>query len=224
MSGTTLLALLPACLSIGAGYLAGSLSSAVLVCRALGHADPRTVGSGNPGATNVLRNFGKLPAALTLLGDLLKGALPVLLVRLLGFAPWVVAGVALAAFLGHLYPVFFRFQGGKGIATFLGCLIALSWPTALAFGGIWLLIAGVSRYSSLAGLIATALTPVAGGLLGLPGEEVVGLCLMAGCVFVRHRANIVKLYRGTESRIGGKGDASGGSTPPAPPAPPAPPG
>jgi glycerol-3-phosphate acyltransferase PlsY len=183
-------------------YLVGSLSSAILLCRLLGHADPRTVGSKNPGATNVLRNFGKVPAALTLVGDVLKGLAPVLLTHMLEIPPTWLAATAVAAFLGHLYPVFFRFHGGKGVATFLGVLLALSWPTALVFLAVWGLMVAAFRYSSLAALTAAATAPLAAWLLALPAPVVGGLVVMTGFIYWRHRPNIAKLLAGTESRVG----------------------
>ncbi len=141
-------------------YLLGSLSSAIIVCRLAGLPDPRSDGSGNPGATNVLRLGGKKPAIVTLAGDMLKGLLPVLLGHALGLAPVLLALVGLAAFLGHLYPVFFRFQGGKGVATALGVLLGLDWVVGLATVATWLAVAFLTRYSSLSALIATGLAPV----------------------------------------------------------------
>ncbi|HEY5789789.1 MAG TPA: glycerol-3-phosphate 1-O-acyltransferase PlsY, partial [Gammaproteobacteria bacterium] len=140
-------------------YLLGSLSSAVIVCRLAGLPDPRSGGSGNPGATNVLRLGGKRLAAVTLLGDLLKGLLPVLAARLLGVEPALLGVIALAAFLGHLYPLFFGFRGGKGVATALGVLLGLDWVVGLATLLTWLAVALLSRYSSLSSLVATALAP-----------------------------------------------------------------
>jgi glycerol-3-phosphate acyltransferase PlsY len=133
-----------------AGYLSGSLASAIIICRLMGLPDPRQGGSGNPGATNVLRLGGKKAAALTLVADILKGVMPVLIAHLLQLPPWSIALTALAAFLGHLYPVFFRFQGGKGVATALGATAALSWPVGIAFTLTWLVVAAASRFSSLA--------------------------------------------------------------------------
>ena len=186
-----------------AAYLAGSAASAVLVCRAMGLPDPRGEGSGNPGATNVLRIGGKGPAALTLAGDVLKGALPVLLARALALSPTVEALCALAAFLGHLYPLYFRFRGGKGVATALGAITALAWPVGCAMGALWLAVAAVTRYSSLASMTAAAGAPVAALWLAPPGPAGPGVLLViAAFVLWRHRANVRRLIDGTESRIG----------------------
>jgi glycerol-3-phosphate acyltransferase PlsY len=192
-------------LSLGlvlASYLVGSLSSAVLICRVIGAPDPRESGSGNPGATNVLRSAGKAAAAATLLGDIAKGVVPVLLAKHFDLAPWVVGGCACAAFLGHLFPVFFGFRGGKGVATFIGVLFALAPLMGAAFCGIWLTTAAIFRYSSLAALLATAAAPLVGLALGLPGPITGALVIMASAIFWRHRANIGRLIAGTESRIG----------------------
>ena len=137
-------------LLIGFSYLLGSLSSAIIVCRMGGYPDPRSLGSRNPGATNVLRIAGRASAALTLAGDLLKGLLPLAFGHWLDVADSTLAAMGVAAFLGHLYPVFFGFQGGKGVATFIGVLCGLAWQAGLAFMGLWLAVAGLFRYSSLA--------------------------------------------------------------------------
>ncbi|MBP6249823.1 MAG: glycerol-3-phosphate 1-O-acyltransferase PlsY [Leptothrix sp. (in: Bacteria)] len=197
-----------------AAYLIGSLSFAVIVSRFMGLSDPRSYGSGNPGATNVLRSGNKKAAALTLLFDLVKGLVPVALVVLwghhLGLDETSAAWVGLAAFLGHLWPVFFRFQGGKGVATAAGVLLGLN-PL---LGGVvlltWLMVAYFTRYSSLAALIAAAAAPVI-HLVGWGGSgATVALLIMSGLLIWRHQANISKLLAGTESRIGQKT----GSTPP----------
>ena len=147
------------------GYLAGSLASAIIVCRMMGLPDPRSGGSGNPGATNVLRLGGRKAAALTLVGDILKGVAPVLTAHALEVSEPARALTALGAFMGHLYPVFFRFQGGKGVATAFGATLALSWPVGLVFGGVWLALAALTRYASLASLIAAVTAPVAALML-----------------------------------------------------------
>lgn len=183
-------------------YLLGSVSSAIIICKIMRLPDPRTQGSHNPGATNVLRIGGKFPAALTLVGDILKGVLPVFVAKLAGLDSATVAAVALAAFLGHLYPVFFRFQGGKGVATLFGCLIALSWPAALCWGAIWLGMAALFRYSSLASLTASILAPVYLWVLTDEVAYAVAFWLMAGLLAYRHRGNIIKLAKGTESKLG----------------------
>lgn len=184
------------------GYLLGSISTAVIVSRLMGLPDPRTQGSNNPGATNVLRLGGKKAAALTLLGDLLKGLLPVLLARYLGLDAVGVALTALAAFLGHLYPLYFGFQGGKGVATAFGAILALSPLCALATLLTWLLVAAVTRLSSLAALTAAALSPLFLWLFALPGPYVLAMLVMVVLLIWRHSANIRRLLAGTEKRIG----------------------
>jgi glycerol-3-phosphate acyltransferase PlsY len=186
-------------------YLFGSISTAILVARAMGLPDPRTQGSGNPGATNVLRIGGKKAAAVTLLGDTLKGLLPVLLARAFDVADPVLAAVAFAAFMGHLFPVFFGFKGGKGVATALGVLLGLSWPVALAVAATWLFMAKVFRISSLSALTAAALAPLYMWLLApLPGFVPMAIA-MSAILIARHRSNIQKLLRGEEKKIGEKG-------------------
>ena len=183
------------------GYLLGSVSSAVLVSKLMGLPDPRQSGSGNPGATNVLRLGNKPAAALTLLGDVLKGVLPVLIAKYLDADTTGIALAGLGAFLGHLFPVFFGFAGGKGVATSLGIFLALNPLIAGSQVVLWALIALVFRYSSLAALVTALATPI---LLFWQMEDPVltgfGIILAALLVF-RHRANIVRLCRGTESRI-----------------------
>lgn len=184
-----------------AAYLAGSLTSAVIACRALGLGDPREDGSGNPGATNVMRLHGKKAALLTLSGDVLKGLLPVLLLRLVG-APgaFVVAG-GMAAFLGHLYPVFFGWRGGKGVATFIGALLGFHWLLGAAFIAIWLVAAWLFRYSSAAALCGASFAPLLCWLLLADGYYLAGVGLMAVLLIWRHRSNISNLLAGTEEKI-----------------------
>ena len=194
-----------------AAYLLGSLSFAVLVSRAMGLSDPRTFGSKNPGATNVLRSGSKPAAIATLLLDGVKGWLPVALVGWYG-APYgmedgTLALVGLAAFLGHLYPVFFRFVGGKGVATALGVLLGIHPVLGLAVVLTWLLVAFMSRFSSLASLAAALLAPVyyvlgSGGAWYTQTAVLVSLCVMGALLFYRHRQNIVRLLNGKESRLG----------------------
>ena len=185
-------------------YLLGSLSSAIIVCRLAGLPDPRSGGSGNPGATNVLRLGGKKPAVITLAGDLLKGLLPVLLGHVFGLAPVLLALVGLAAFLGHLYPVFFRFQGGKGVATGIGVLIGLDWVVGLATVATWLVVAFVTRYSSLSALVATGLAPVWVAWRFDALEPAVACAVMTALLFWRHAGNIRRLAAGEEPKIGQK--------------------
>ncbi len=184
------------------GYLAGSLSTAIIVCRIMGLPDPRSEGSRNPGATNVLRFGGKKAAAITLAGDFLKGLGPVLLARGLGVEETGLALTALAAFLGHLYPVFFGFGGGKGVATAFGVILGLSWLTALAALATWLIMAFAVRISSLSALTAAALTPLYAWLFGLPPVYVAAILVMVILLIWRHRSNIRQLLAGTEDTIG----------------------
>lgn len=189
-------------------YLLGSVSFAVLTSKAFGLADPRTYGSGNPGATNVLRSGKKAAAALTLLGDAAKGWLAVFVTIQLaphdGEGLWRVALVSLAVFLGHLFPVFLKFQGGKGVATALGVLLALSGWMGLAVLGTWLLVAVVFRYSSLSALVAAIAAPVYAMLFQLRPELVIATGAMSLLLIWRHKTNIQNLLTGKESRIGGK--------------------
>ena len=184
------------------GYLFGSISTAIIVCRVMGLPDPRTAGSRNPGATNVARLGGKKAAALTLLGDMLKGLLPVLLAQYLQVSPVILAATALAAFLGHLYPIFFSFQGGKGVATALGVIYGLSWPAGLLTTATWLAMAVVFRYSSLAALVAMLLTPL--WFLWLMPEAAIisAITILTVLLFWRHRSNISNLLNGKEGKIG----------------------
>jgi len=186
------------------GYLCGSIPFGLLLTRAAGTSDLRAIGSGNIGATNVLRTGRKDLAALTLALDLLKGTLAVLIVAyFMPGGPKLFA--ALGAFLGHLFPVWIRFKGGKGVATFLGCLLAVAWPVGLAFGIVWLAVAFLTRYSSAAALAASALTPalLATTTMGETGASLT-FGLMAVLLWGKHRDNISRLLAGTESRIGSK--------------------
>ncbi len=196
-----------------AAYLLGSLAFAVIVSRAMGLSDPRTFGSGNPGATNVLRSGSKAAALVTLLLDAAKGLVPVLLVKAwggeAGLGAGTVGAVALAAFLGHLYPVFFRFQGGKGVATFLGAVFGIDWLLGLATGATWLIIAYFFRYSSLASLVSAVFAPayfLLGGGIAWTASAPVAACLAAMSLLLvwRHRENINRLVAGTESKLGSK--------------------
>lgn len=184
------------------GYLAGSVSSAILVCRAMGLPDPRSQGSHNPGATNVLRFGGKGAAAVTLSGDVLKGLLPVLVALALGVGDRTLAAVGLAAFLGHLYPVFFGFAGGKGVATAIGALLGWSWPVAIAGIATWLLVATVSRISSLAAITSAALAPLYLWWLSGRLPLVAAGTVMSILLVWRHRSNIRSILAGTEDTIG----------------------
>lgn len=184
--------------ALGSGYLIGSIPFGLLISRAAGAGDIRAIGSGNIGATNVLRTGRKSLAAATLAADVLKGAIPVLIAW--NWGPDIAISAGFGAFVGHLWPVWLKFRGGKGVATFAGVLAGLYWPAALGFAAVWIAVAFVSRYSSLAALLACAAAP---GVLALADEpqlvEVFGL--MAVIVFFTHRANIARLLRGAESRI-----------------------
>ena len=203
-------------LAILAAYLIGSLSFAVIVSRLMGLADPRSYGSKNPGATNVLRSGNKAAALLTLAFDALKGFVPVWLV--LAFGPrfslgeWSVAGVGLAAFLGHLWPVFFRFQGGKGVATAAGVLMALAPGLGLATLASWAIMAAFFRYASLASIVAAVFAPFYQLLIWGVSPTLVCIVPMSLLLVWRHEGNIRKLLAGTESRLGQKAQG----TPPKP--------
>jgi len=182
------------------GYLLGSIPFGLILTRMAGGPDIRAIGSGNIGATNVLRTGQKGLAAATLLLDALKGTAAVLMAAHYA-TPDAALVAGLGAFLGHLFPVWLKFKGGKGVAIYIGLLIGLYWPGALIFCGIWLTVAALSRYSSLAALVASALTPVALWLLGQPRAAALFLLLTA-LSWIMHRANITRLIAGTESRIG----------------------
>jgi glycerol-3-phosphate acyltransferase PlsY len=191
-----------------AAYLIGSLSFAVIVSRLMGLNDPRTYGSGNPGATNVLRSGNKAAAVLTLLLDALKGFVPVLLVKLygaqFGLDEGTLALVAIAAFLGHLWPVFFHFKGGKGVATAAGVLLGLNPWLGLATLATWIIIAAFTRYSSLAALVSAVFAPFYQVLIWGGGPIAVAVFVMGALLVWRHSANIQKLLNGTESKLGQK--------------------
>ncbi|WP_163269806.1 glycerol-3-phosphate 1-O-acyltransferase PlsY [Chelativorans alearense] len=188
--------------ALGVGYLLGSIPFGLLITRMAGLGDVRNIGSGNIGATNVLRTGRKGLAALTLVLDALKGTAAVLLARTYGLDYALVAGFG--AFIGHLFPVWLGFKGGKGVATYLGVLAALAWQGAAVFAVAWLAVAFITRYSSLAALVAAVCVPVGLYLLGLvqPAQLFVVLSLL---VFLKHRANIIRLVQGRESRIGAEG-------------------
>lgn len=187
-----------------AAYLLGSLSFAVIVSRLFGLADPRSYGSGNPGATNVLRSGNKAAAILTLLFDALKGWVPVWLARDAGLSELTVVAVGLGAFLGHLWPVFFKFEGGKGVATAAGVLLGLQPAIGGLVLGVWVGMAVVFRYSSLAALSASLAAPVIVGWRMGTGPALWGTTLMAVLLIWRHEANIRKLLAGQESKLGQK--------------------
>ncbi|HZV54977.1 MAG TPA: glycerol-3-phosphate 1-O-acyltransferase PlsY [Rhodocyclaceae bacterium] len=185
------------------GYFLGSLPFAVIVSKAFGLDDPRSHGSGNPGATNVLRTGNKLAALLTLLGDGLKGWLAIRLAGMLGADGLGMAVAGIAAFLGHVFPVFLKFRGGKGVATALGVLAGFSGNLALIAAAVWMLTAVLTRYSSLAALMAALAAPIATGFLIGRIETTTAVTLMSALLIWRHRGNIQRLFNGTESRIGG---------------------
>lgn len=200
-----------------AAYLVGSLAFAVIVSKTMGLADPRTFGSKNPGATNVLRSGSKAAAIVTLLLDAMKGFVPVMLVRYFGkpygMEDGTIALVGLAAFLGHLYPVFFRFEGGKGVATFLGVVFGIHWLLGVFTAVTWLIIAFFFRYSSLASLVAAVFAPLYYLLIDRVAwyaekEVAFALAVMAGLLWWRHRENLRRLLAGTESKIGQKAKAA----------------
>lgn len=186
-----------------AAYLLGSIPFAIVTSKLFGLQDPRRYGSGNPGATNVLRSGSKVAAALTLLGDSLKGWLAVWAAGELGFGIDQAALAGLAAFLGHVFSVFLRFNGGKGVATALGVLAGVDGRIAIFCAVIWLMIAYTSRYSSVAALSAAVAAPLAGLLVLGPQPAVAALAAMAAVLIWRHKANIVRLRAGTEGKIGG---------------------
>jgi len=196
-------------LALLGGYLVGSLSFAVIISRFMGLSDPRTYGSKNPGATNVLRSGNKKAAVLTLLFDAFKGWLPVWAVLMLGGDASVAALAGLAAFVGHLYPVFFRFQGGKGVATALGVLVGVNAWLALATLGTFAIVVYFSRFVSLASMVAAVFAPVYlvfgdGVAWQAQGAQVLSLSIMGLLLVWRHRENINRLFAGTESKIGSK--------------------
>lgn len=188
-------------------YLIGSISFAVLVSKVMGLPDPHSYGSGNPGATNVLRTGSKAAAILTLLGDAAKGYVAVLLVRALigvDIDSWVLPAVAIAAFVGHLFPVFHGFKGGKGVATALGILLAINWVLGLTTLSTWLIVAVFLRYSSLAALISALFAPVYFVFLFGVQPMAIAIVAMSALLIWRHRSNIKNLLNGTEGRLGSK--------------------
>jgi glycerol-3-phosphate acyltransferase PlsY len=195
-----------ALVALAVGYLFGSIPFGLILTRLAGSGDIRTVGSGNIGATNVLRTGRKGLAAATLLGDMLKGTAAVLITNAIdGADAALVAG--LGAVIGHVFPVWLRFKGGKGVATYIGVLIAVAWPIAAAFGVIWGMVAAASRYSSLSGLIASAATPALLWFYAGPKPALL-FAILTAIVWIMHRANISRLLAGTEPKIGSRGAAS----------------
>lgn len=186
------------------GYLIGSVSTAILVCHLMRLPDPRTEGSGNPGATNVLRVGGKVPAAITLIGDAAKGLLPVALANAVAAPPLWVGITALTCVLGHLYPLFFRFKGGKGVATTIGAVFGISWISGLLFIASWLALSLLFRISSLAALGTLVLLPMFIWVTTRSWELVICSGVIGLLVFWRHRSNIRRLFKGEEPKIGQK--------------------
>ena len=188
-------------LAIGA-YLIGSLSAAIITCKLMGLPDPRTQGSRNPGATNVLRIAGTKIAGLVLLGDMLKGLIPLMVARAFEVEDHILAAVGLAAFLGHLYPIYFGFHGGKGVATSLGILLGMAWQVAAAVLATWLFMAKVFRISSLSAVTAAVTAPIYTWLLMDSAPLLVMVCVISTMLLWRHRGNIQRIFSGAESRIG----------------------
>lgn len=184
-------------------YLIGSISSSIIIAKSLGLPDPRSLGSGNPGATNMLRTGSKKAAALTLAGDLLKGLLPLLIARGLNFDIQALCMMGLFAILGHMYPVYYRFRGGKGVATTLGVLLGTYWPLAIIWAITWLVIAKLFKFSSLAALCATTALPFIAYFLKLDQSIILLTAVVSIFVIWRHRSNIKNLISGKEGRIGG---------------------
>jgi glycerol-3-phosphate acyltransferase PlsY len=198
---------LPYAAALLIGYLLGSIPFGLILTRCAGKPDIRSIGSGNIGATNVLRTGSKPLAAATLIGDTLKGTAAVLLARIL-FGPDAALAAAAGALIGHMFPVWLSFKGGKGVATYIGLLIGLAWPAAVVFCLIWLAVAALTRYSSLAGLTAGAAMPP---VLWLLGDERTALLfvLLTAMVWIRHRANIARLLKGTEAKLASRAPAAG---------------
>ena len=194
---------LPLAAALVFGYLLGSIPFGLVLTRAAGLGDVRQIGSGNIGATNVLRTGNRGLAAATLLLDALKGMAAVLIARYWGAELGLLAGFG--AFLGHLFPVWLGFKGGKGVATYLGVLFAIAWQAGLVFAVVWLAVAAITRYSSLAALLASIAAPLAAWFLLGSGDRAVLLAAMTLLVLIKHRANISRLLSGSESKIGAKG-------------------
>ncbi|WP_231926575.1 glycerol-3-phosphate 1-O-acyltransferase PlsY [Shewanella benthica] len=183
-------------------YLAGSISSAVLVCRMRGLPDPRTEGSGNPGATNVLRIGGASSAVMVLLFDMLKGALPAYLAFRIGVDPVSLGLIAIAACVGHIFPIFFKFKGGKGVATAFGAMAPIGHDLALALIGTWIVMVLISRYSSLAAIITAMLAPAY--TLYLDDRFIIPVSMLSALIVIRHKDNISRLLKGEESKMSRK--------------------
>ena len=189
-------------ISAGLAYLIGSISTAIITCKLMGIEDPRTTGSHNPGATNVLRHGGKKAATITLLGDMLKGLIPTLVVILFDFDTLTVALVGLFALLGHIFPVYYGFKGGKGVATFYGVILGLNWQVGLIALAIWLVIAKLLKISSLSALISVFATPFVLWFFSHSVELTTAVAVMSLLIFWRHKKNIQSLLSGSEAKIG----------------------
>lgn len=187
-----------------AGYLVGSISTAIITCKLMGLKDPRGVGSNNPGATNVLRHGGKKAAIITLLGDMLKGLIPVLIAQRLQADIIAISITGVSAFLGHLYPIYFRFKGGKGVATFYGVMLGINWMAGLAVLGVWLLAAAITRISALSALVSAFSSPIIVWYSTGSKIYITAVLFMVLLLTWRHRSNIKNISQGTENKIGEK--------------------
>ncbi len=188
-------------LLIFSAYLLGSISAAIIVCKTLGLSDPRTGGSGNPGTTNVMRLYGKKAAFLTLVGDIFKGIIPVLLAKVIVNSEFIIAICGLAAFLGHIFPIYFKFEGGKGVATLIGILFATHWLLGVSYIITWILTALIFRYSSLAALIAVLPIPIYSYFIEHNNQYAISFAVIAIILFWRHKPNIYNLLNGKEDKI-----------------------
>ena len=188
-------------LLIFSAYLLGSISAAIIVCKTLGLSDPRTGGSGNPGTTNVMRLYGKKAAFLTLVGDIFKGIIPVLLAKVIVNSEFIIAICGLAAFLGHIFPIYFKFEGGKGVATLIGILFATHWLLGVSYIITWILTALIFRYSSLAALIAALPIPIYSYFIEHNNQYAISFAVIAIILFWRHKPNIYNLLNGKENKI-----------------------
>ena len=188
-------------LLIFSAYLLGSVSAAIIVCKTLGLSDPRTGGSGNPGTTNVMRLYGKKAAFLTLVGDIFKGIIPVLLAKVIVNSEFIIAICGLAAFLGHIFPIYFKFEGGKGVATLIGILFATHWLLGVSYIVTWILTVLIFRYSSLAALIAALPIPIYSYFIVHNNQYTISFAVIAIILFWRHKPNIYNLLNGKEDKI-----------------------
>ena len=188
-------------LLIFSAYLLGSVSAAIIVCKTLGLPDPRTGGSGNPGTTNVMRLHGKKAAFLTLVGDICKGIIPILLAKVIVNSEFIIAICGLAAFLGHIFPIYFKFEGGKGVATLIGILFATHWLLGVSYIITWILTALIFRYSSLAALIAALPIPIYSYFIEHNNQYTISFTVIAIILFWRHKPNIYNLLNGKEDKI-----------------------